>query len=102
MVKLEGDQVDVTRGVSKDCIRRASCESDRKVLCLVSNKVLCGLKQSALLWYEFFSTTLLGMGFKLNPRDLCVAIEAIDGKQYTIVWHVDDSKESYEGESAVQ
>ena len=35
------------------------------------------------------------MGFELNPYDLCVANKIINGKQYTIVWYVDDNKISH-------
>jgi hypothetical protein len=48
-----------------------------------------------LLWYEFFSGTLKEMGFVLNPYDPCVANKMIEGKQYTVVWYVDDNKVSH-------
>ena len=51
--------------------------------------------QSALLWYELFTSTLEGMGFVLNPYDLCVANKIINGKQCTICWYVDDLKISH-------
>ena len=41
------------------------------------------------------------MGFKLNPYELCMTNSIINGKQYTICWHVDDSKISYAKESIV-
>ena len=31
-------------------------------------------------------------GFELNPYDACIANKTIDGKQCTIMWHVDDLK----------
>jgi hypothetical protein len=55
------------------------------VLYLELLKALYGCVQSALLWYELFSSTLQGMGFELNPYDACVANKVIDGKQCTIV-----------------
>jgi hypothetical protein len=71
------------------------------VLYLELLKALHGCVQSALLWYELFSSTLQGMGFELNPYDACVANKVIDGKQCTIVWHVDDTKISHEDNKAV-
>ena len=59
------------------------------------DKALYGCVQSALLWYELYSTTLMDMGFELNPYDLCVANAMIDGKQCTICWYVDDNKISH-------
>ena len=58
-------------------------------------KALYGCVQSALLWYELFSTTLQSDGFALNPYDTCVANKTIDGKQCTIAWYVDDNKISH-------
>lgn len=45
-------------------------------------KALHGYVQSALLWYKLFSTTLVGMGFELNPYDLCV-FALLDGMLMT-------------------
>ena len=59
------------------------------------DKALYGCVQSALLWYELYSSTLMKMGFEVNPYDLCVANATIDGKQCTICWYVDDNKISH-------
>jgi predicted secreted hydrolase len=67
-------------------------ENGEKVLYLKLLKALYGCVQSALLWYELFSSTLQGMDFTLNPYDTCVTNKDISGKQFTIVWHVDDTK----------
>jgi hypothetical protein len=34
-------------------------------------------------------------GFELNPYNFCVANKMVDGKQCTVVWHVDDLKISH-------
>ena len=39
---------------------------------------------------------LMGMGFMLNDYDLRLANKIINGKQSTIVWHVEDNKISQE------
>ena len=70
-------------------------EGGKKVLYLKLLKALYGCVQSALLWYELFSSTLEGMGFKINPYDTCVANKDINGKQCTILWYVDDTKISH-------
>ena len=54
-------------------------------------KAMYGCVQSALLWYKLFSTALVGMGFELNPYNLCVANAIINEKQCTIGWYVDDN-----------
>jgi len=67
----------------------------KKVLYLQLLKALYGCVQSALLWYNLFLNTLVQLGFKLNPYDLCVANSQIKGKQCTIAWYVDDNKISH-------
>ena len=66
-------------------------ENGKKVLYLQLLKALYGCVQSALLWYDLFTNTLVQMGFKLNPYDLCVASSQIKGKQCTIAWYVDNN-----------
>ena len=58
-------------------------------------RALHGCIESAMLWYELYSSTLQDMGFELNPYDKCVANKIIDGKQCTIVFYVDDNKVSH-------
>ena len=67
----------------------------RKVLYLKVLRALYGCIESALLWYELFTTTLTNMGFKVNPYNRCVANKMINGNQCTIVWYVDDRKVSH-------
>jgi hypothetical protein len=76
--------------------RKYVCHKDgKKVLYLKLLKALYVCAQSALLWYELFSTTLQGDHFKLNPYNTCVAKKIVDGKQCTIAWYVDDNKISH-------
>jgi hypothetical protein len=58
-------------------------------------RAIYGCIESALLWYDLFTTTLQGMGFKVNDYDRCVATKQINGKQCTICWYVDDNKISH-------
>ena len=58
-------------------------------------RAIHGLLESALLWYSMYSSTLVNMGFILNPYDLCVAITTINGTQCIIVFYVDDNKISH-------
>ena len=67
-------------------------EIGKKLMYIWLLKALYGCVKSALLWYEIFTTTLQNLGFKLNPYDKCAANKVIDGKQFTISWHVDDNK----------
>ena len=89
MVKLEVDKVKIMCDVNKHHIRHVACENNRKVQRLVLNKELICYVQSAILWHTFFSSTLLDVGFTLNPCDMCVANKVIDGEKCTIVWNAD-------------
>ena len=55
-------------------------------------QVIYGCLESAILWYNLYVTTFKGMGFKLNPYDLCVANKITNIKKCTIIWYVDDIK----------
>ena len=59
--------------------------------CIVRlKKALYGLVESARLWYEDLSKTLVGLGYKSNPMEPCVFNLEKDGAQCTIAVHVDD------------
>jgi len=58
-------------------------------------KALYGTLQAALLFWKLLSDTLQEWGFEINAYDQCVANKVIEGKQCTILWHVDDLKISH-------
>jgi hypothetical protein len=41
---------------------------------------------------------LISWGFTINPFNWCIANKMIDGKQCTILWHLDDMKISHVNE----
>ena len=95
LVKLDGEVVDVFCELNPRYKDFVVMEGNKKVLYMRLIKALYGCVKSALLWYELYTDTLKDMGFELNPYDLCVANKDINGKQCTIVWHVDDNKISH-------
>jgi KUP system potassium uptake protein len=95
LLRVEGESVDIMCKVCSDYIPFVTIENGKRVLYLQLLKALYGCVQSALLWYELFTGTLMDMGFTLNPYDPCVANKTINGKQCTIVWYVDDNKISH-------
>jgi hypothetical protein len=101
LLKMEGESVDIMCSVDKNYTKYVCYENGKKVLYLKLLKALYGCVQSALLWYELFSTTLQASGFELNPYDTCVANKTIDGKQCTIAWYVDDNKISHVDDKVV-
>jgi len=54
-----------------------------------------GIMKVVLLYYQCFMADIQGISFKLNPYDPCVANKLVDGKELTLVWHVDDIKASH-------
>jgi hypothetical protein len=101
LLKMEGESVDILCDVSDEYKKYVCYENGKKVLYLKLEKALYGCVQSALLWYELFSGTLMDMGFELNPYDTCVANMTVDDKQCTIVWYVDDTKISHVDDKVV-
>ena len=67
-------------------------ENGTKMLYMVILRALYGCIQSALLWYNLYSKTLVEEGFVINPYDRCVANKVINGNQCTIAFYVDDNK----------
>ena len=59
------------------------------------SKALCGLLKSALDFYNKLRSDLEDNGFVVNPYDPCVANKDVNGKQMTVIWHVDDLKVSH-------
>ena len=102
VMKLEGKFVDILCDVDKEYKQYVTYEKGKKVLYVRVLRALYGCLESALLWYELYSSTLEGMGFKLNPYDLCVANKIINGKQCTITFYVDDNKISHEDPEVVR
>jgi hypothetical protein len=66
---------------------------DGSLVCYL-NKALYGCIESARLFYDNISKTLLDFGFVKNPYDGCVFNKMMYGKQCTVVIHVDDLKVS--------
>ena len=54
------------------------------------NKALYGCIESARLWYDNLSKTLMSFGFVRNDQDLCVFNLDSNGTQCTTIVHVDD------------
>ena len=70
-------------------------ERGEKVMYVELLKALYGTLRAARLFWEKLTTKLKNWGFELNPYDSCVANKMVNGKQLTVVWHVDDLKISH-------
>ena len=76
-------------------------ENGMSVLYLELIRALYGMLKSSLLFYRKLRKDLEAIGFKINPYDCCVANKIVNGKQFTILWHVDDLKCSHKEKEVV-
>jgi hypothetical protein len=70
------------------------CERGEKTIYVEIHKALYGMIKSPLLFYRSLKKELEQDGFVINPYDPCTAWKMVDGKQLTVVWHVDDIRVS--------
>jgi hypothetical protein len=61
----------------------------KPVLYVVLKKALYGTLQVALLFWQKLTGKLTEWGFVVPPYDSYVVNKMIDGKQCTVLWHVD-------------
>jgi len=54
-----------------------------------------------MLFWKDLTKSLTDWGFIVNPYDRCVMNKVIDGKQCTVLWHVDDIKISHVSENVI-
>ena len=78
--------------VNLEYAKFVTSDKGKKVLYVLILKVIYGMIENALLRYDLFSTTLLGLGLKLNPYEQCILIKVIDEHQCKIGWFVGDNK----------
>jgi hypothetical protein len=103
-VRLEGPMAELLTQVDPDKYRTyMSEENGKQVLYVELQKALYGTLQAALLFWENLTEFLTEeLGFTVNPYDSCVVNKMIDGKQCTIIWHVDDLKMSHVKQSVLE
>ena len=95
-MKLEGEMVSILERLNpKFYSKYKRTENGKSVLYVKLSKAFYGTLQAASLFWKIFTNTLLEWGFEINPYDWCVANKVVNGKQLTVVWHVDDLKISH-------
>jgi hypothetical protein len=97
VMKVEGVMAKViVKTDPKQYEKYVTKENCKDVIYVILAKALYGTLQAALLFWQNLLTQLQEWGFEINrPYDFCVANKIIDGKQCTIVWHVNDLKISH-------
>jgi len=96
-ILLEGTIVELILKLDPSLYRKYIWENKRgkPMLYVKLKKALYGTLQAARLFLRLLSDTLIEWGFKLNEYDKCVANKMVNGKQCTVIWHVDDLKISH-------
>ena len=101
-MKLEGKTVDILKKLDPKLYEKhTTYENGKQILYVKLEKALYGTIQASLLFWKNLTKTLQEDGFVINPYDWCVANKNVNGKQITIVWHVDDLKISHEDPQVV-
>ena len=67
LMKLREEFVDIMCRVNPEYKQHVRKEKGKEVLYLRVLRAIYGCLESALLWYRLYSTTLVSMGFVLNP-----------------------------------
>ena len=89
-MRLEGTMAELLVRLDPKLYRKyVQTINGKSVLYVELKKALYGTMRAALLFWKLLTSKLVAMGFEINPYDWCVANKDIDGKQCTIVWHVD-------------
>ena len=65
------------------------------VLYVEALNALYRIMKAAFLFYINFFANLKTVGFQLNPYNPCVVNKIVVSAQLTVVWHIDDIKESH-------
>jgi hypothetical protein len=84
--------LEIDRSMYEPCV---TIENGEKVMYVKLLKALYGTLRAARLFWEKLTSKLNEWGFTINPYDPCVANKMVNGKQITVVWHVDDLKVSH-------
>ena len=95
-MRLEGTMAELLVKLDPKLYRKhVRTENGKPVLHVELVNTLCGMLRASLLFWKKLLALLVGWGFTINPYDWCVANKMVNGKQLTVLWHVDDLKISH-------
>jgi hypothetical protein len=93
IMKIRGQLVDILLelcpGVYDDYV---IMEGKHKIMYMRMLKAVHGMLISSILYYKKFRKDIELIRFEVNPYNICVANRKVNGKQQTVMWHVDDLK----------
>ena len=101
-VVLDGRMAELLTRISPETYQRyVHHKRGQKLIYCQLNVALYGTLKAALLFWKKLTKSLKMRGLIINPYDWCIANKMINGRQCTIVWHVDDLKLSHVQESVL-
>ena len=101
-MKLKGKMVEILAKLNPSKYTKyARTINGKKIMYVKLKKALYGTLKAALLFWKNLTNVLIEWGFVFNPYDWCVTNKMVNGKQLTIVWHVDDLKSSHVDKNVV-
>ena len=92
LLKVWGCFVNIMCDINPEHKANVRYKRCQKVLYIHVLRAIYGCVESTLHWYTLYIDTLQKKGYVINPYAFCVSSKIIEGKQYTIVWFVDDNK----------
>lgn len=95
VVKFRGKLAEILVEIDPSYAEYLTYVNGVPVLYAELSKALYGTVVASLLFYRKMRKDLEEDGYKVNPYDPCVANKIINGKQSTVLWHVDDLKMSH-------
>ena len=103
-IKIVGAMAELLESIDPELYSRCvvTTRKGKKIIYAKANKAIYGTLKAALLFWKKLKGKLEEWGFVQNPYDPCTMNKIINGRQATIVWHVDDLKISHCEESVVR
>ena len=96
IMKIKGKLVDMLLMLAPEIYGNfVVYENGRKVIYVQVLRAIYGMLTAALHWYNQLRGDMEEEGFVFNPYDPCVANRMVNGKQHTVLFHVDDLKSSH-------
>jgi hypothetical protein len=95
-MRLDGAMAELLVKIDPKLYRKYLVQArKKKVIYVELQKALYRTLDASLLFWRKLSKTLEDWGYERNPYDWCVMNKTVNGKQCTVLWHVDNLKMSH-------
>ena len=103
IMKLHSALINMLLDIAPETHKKHVTENKKgdKQLIVQCQNTIYGAMMSSLLCHKKFTGSIVEHRFVINPHDPCVTNKTVDGKQMTILCHVDDCKLSHVDPKAI-